>query len=927
MQKRMPQQLKIFLIKLVVLLVIAAIVATMIVISTRVTGQTSTYAFPDVSGLPAFEFGDKVFNRLSEVDDNGEEIYKEYKLVEENDNYELYFSDSDLDIALVHKASGEVWFSNPSEQTIQASTGMSARMRSQLIIRTVDKTSESISTKNSYTDSLAYQKDRDENNLDAGKDVLKQYYITTNPEGGLRVVYIIGQVPLPYNFPVLIPEARYSELLATIEANGGLTARMLTEANYKLVNSTIWADTTSTTITNDQKDNIKSNAPNIEDLLAEGGSYYVLHSVSIWQNRLLLSNMESYFAESGITAEEIDEYNDSAGFVSDNSNLFLVPMDYYLEADGLKVSVPSEEIEYDDSRYDITSITLMEYFGSADSTEEGYIVVPDGSGALINFNNGKVQFSSEMSIPLYGEDRGKGNSYDKAPAITEQGYLPVWGIKKETSSLFCIIEGAEAVATVKADVNRGSRSPSNKAWAEFQYVGSDDVSFLGLDQTLTAYQEEPIKEKIEVKYSILPASEGNEYSDMARYYREYLIARDDLREQTAKENIPFNVELEGAIDSYETAFGVGYWYVNPLTSYSQAQEILSLLTDGGVENISVRYRGWANQGLYNRYWNRIRLLSEMGSRDELNQLISYAADNNIDIFYDVELITVGTANLLDGFFTYTDVSREISRSNAFYKQFDLMNSSNWNGSYIVKPSKVSSAAQTLIEDFKDMGLNSICLGRMGEVLTGDYNTNELNDRNEVQDIYADVNKHFEDAGFKIANVSANSYMLGGTSVLFELPNTSSTHYMADESIPFYQMVVHGLISYSGEAINQSGDPQRSLLNAVEYGAGLFYRWMYADDVEMYDNDVEMYDNYYEDMYALNYVSWLDNAIESYTRYNEELGHTAQLRMTNHRRISEDLSLTEYEDGTQVYVNYSNTETTVDGVTVPANDYLVVRKGA
>lgn len=64
----------------------------------------------------------------------------------------------------------------------------------------------------------------------------------------------------------------------------------------------------------------------------------------------------------------------------------------------------------------------MEYFGSADSTEEGYIVVPDGSGALINFNNGKVQLSSEMSIPLYGEDRGKGNSYDKAPAITEQGY-------------------------------------------------------------------------------------------------------------------------------------------------------------------------------------------------------------------------------------------------------------------------------------------------------------------------------------------------------------------------------------------------------------------------------------------------------------------------------------------------------------------------
>ena len=310
----------------------------------------------------------------------------------------------------------------------------------------------------------------------------------------------------------------------------------------------------------------------------------------------------------------------------------------------------------------------------------------------------------------------------------------------------------------------------------------------------------------------------------------------------------------------------------------------------------------------------------MGSKDELNQLKSYAAANNIDIFYDAELITVGTANMLDGFFSYTDVSREISKSNAFYKQFNLMQGSSWSGSFIVKPAKVSSAAKTLLEDFNKMELNSICLGRMGEVLTGDYNVNELKDRNEVKKIYAEVNQLFENAGFKIANVGANSYMLGGTSVLFELPNTSSTHYMTDESIPFYQMVVHGLIGYSGEAINQSGDPQRSLLNAVEYGAGLFYRWMYADDIEMYDN-------YYEDMYALNYVSWLDNAIESYNRYNEELGHTAQLVMTNHKRLSEDLSLTEYEDGTQVYVNYSDSEITVDGVTVPANDYFVVRKGA
>lgn len=123
--------------------------------------------------------------------------------------------------------------------------------------------------------------------------------------------------------------------------------------------------------------------------------------------------------------------------------------------------------------------------------------------------------------------------------------------------------------------------------------------------------------------------------------------------------------------------------------------------------------------------------------------------------------------MLDGFFSYTDASREISKSNAFYKQFNLMQGSSWSGSFIVKPAKVSSAAKTLLEDFNKMELNSICLGRMGEVLTGDYNVNELKDRNEVKKIYAEVNQLFENAGFKIANVGANSYMLGGTSVLFD----------------------------------------------------------------------------------------------------------------------------------------------------------------
>ena len=48
-------------------------------------------------------------------------------------------------------------------------------------------------------------------------------------------------------------------------------------------------------------------------------------------------------------------------------------------------------------------------------------------------------------------------------------------------------------------------------------------------------------------------------------------------------------------------------------------------------------------------------------------------------------------------------------------------------------------------------------------------------------------------------------------------------------------------------------------------------------------------------------------------------------MTGHENLTEDLSVTEYADGTKVYVNYGYSDAqTPDGVTVPARDYLTVR---
>ena len=81
---------------------------------------------------------------------------------------------------------------------------------------------------------------------------------------------------------------------------------------------------------------------------------------------------------------------------------------------------------------------------------------------------------------------------------------------------------------------------------------------------------------------------------------------------------------------------------------------------------------------------------------------------------------------------------------------------------------------------------------------------------------------------------------------------------------------------------------------------------------------------YTQYYGSEFDSCHKDIVDTYTRYNKELGHTFNQEMSSHENMSETLSRTEYEDGTKVYVNYGYEDAEADGVTVPARDYLVVR---
>ena len=84
------------------------------------------------------------------------------------------------------------------------------------------------------------------------------------------------------------------------------------------------------------------------------------------------------------------------------------------------------------------------------------------------------------------------------------------------------------------------------------------------------------------------------------------------------------------------------------------------------------------------------------------------------------------------------------------------------------------------------------------------------------------------------------------------------------------------------------------------------------------------DTLHSGYYAAWYEPWKQDVIQMISRYQSEMAGLGSVSIANHQCLSDKVFLTQYADGTCVYVNYSMQAFDADGVTVPARDYLVLR---
>ncbi|MBQ2973157.1 MAG: hypothetical protein IJE19_02270 [Clostridia bacterium] len=538
----------------------------------------------------------------------------------------------------------------------------------------------------------------------------------------------------------------------------------------------------------------------------------------------------------------------------------------------------------------IESIDLLNCFGAYnDSGVNDFILVPDGCGAIIKTAIYDESFE-DLSFAVYGNDPSA-ETETSGSAI-----IPAFGIKHGDSAFVSLIEKGDAVATVNARKSK-TLSEYNTVYPSFEIT-----PVLYEDETLYISKSSAVSE-ISLCYRFLSGNNAT-YSGLASACREQLIRNSVLSTRTVDvdDYLPFFLTLTGAANKSVGPFS----YLSSLTDFEQAKDMLTRMKNKGINDINVRYSGIFSGGLESKDIDGASVLTRLGGTEKLGQLYEYVSTQNMSLYLDINLMTSSTGfssgnalNIKKGVSCYIPENglAEYTGENIQERKFRNL-------------SKLPKLISTVLADTRYYGFTGYCLNDVGSVIYSDFSSNGLlrdAAADEISSAIAPLS-----TGHSTMAVNGNFYMLKNIDSVINIPVKSTVPQSgAYFSVPFVQLVLHGIVDYSGDPINTSINLEETLLKYIEYGACPHFQWNYEPLSKRTENDIFYYDN------------TINKAAEFYAEANEILNDLRDARITDHYEVDDGVFCTEYDTGSMIYVNYTNNDFSTLGVVVEARSFLRV----
>lgn len=779
----------------------------------------------------------------------------------ESEYLKLFINGDNAEISVLDKRSGQVWYSNPPDigKDTLATTYIKDKMSSQLTLEYLNKSGQ-LKEYNSYADSV--QKKQFEIRKQ-GNSVLVTYNFGSDEKG-------VGYLPQK------ISKKRLQEVLLN-----------------RLKDP-------------DDKDEIVSR-------------YRYLENEGIYERREIpksvLKRIVGIFEKAGYTAEDLQIDNKENG-ISDTTGeenaKFTVQLQYALNKDNLLVSVNTENVK-ENKPFKINTISIMDYFGAAGKSDSGYIFVPDGSGSLIYLNNGKT-ISQPVSIPVYGEDDSI--HADEKVGTGEINRMPVFGLMKNNTSFFAIIEEGDALAKISADTS-GRLHSYNVVGSEFTVQPKDTIKLNNREFSVKT-PDEMYRVNLKIRYAFLSGHDAS-YSGMAVYYRNYLASRYGLKKIDSSGDQPFYLELTGVVARRKSMFGIPYEMMLPLTDLKQTNEIINEMKKNQVSNIQLKYTGCFNGGVKSTVSSSLKLEKALGKKEEWAELNNSLKENGGRLYPNVPLLRVYKGSA--GFYPSRDAAQYLSRKVGKiydYSRAQYTKIYNSFSHYILSPNALENVVMNFVRSYEAYDTGGVSLDDLDSEINSDFNKTKPVDRQQAEKIINNQMKLISNSIPHTMLNGGNIYLLPYAKHILCIPEQSNQYQLEDETVPFYQMVLHGYVEYAGKPFNSADDQdlQMNILKSVETGSNVYYSWVGS---RLSSPETAEYDGYY----SCYYKDWVNEAVQAYREVNTALKKVKGQRIVSHEKLAKGVFKTTYENGKAFIVNYNDEEVAVDGEKVQARQYKIM----
>lgn len=584
-----------------------------------------------------------------------------------------------------------------------------------------------------------------------------------------------------------------------------------------------------------------------------------------------------------------------------------------IEDGSLVVNIPNDSIEeynpdlWDNSQYStyylLRNITVFQYFGSTMAEDDGYVIIPDGSGALISLEE-DPKAKTTLILDVYGDDPGY-----KSLSIRSRSYtlkdtkrltLPIYGVVHNTGNtgFYTIIESGAPYAQYTFR-SAGHVNAWYSSYFNFRYRQSYEQyqSRSNEDQYRISYQDTPNEYDATLRFVFVSGKDAD-YVGVAKDYKDYLIEQDTYPESNRKQyvDVPTKIDFIGA----EITQGILSTTVQEVTTYNEMVEILKQLQNDGYSSLTTSLKTFTKSSMGYRF----DIFRQLGGKNDFQEMLDYVNAEGIEFSYYLDYIR-----------SNKDYSKShaqtLSKREIYFIDFTWM----YFGHLVNDTSKYLEYAQDDVESMNKYGIENVALASFDRALYTSWDNGVKYSTTNQQELLATLD-YYAQNNINTALYQPDAYLFKYLSTYYNAPISSSDYAFVSASIPFVQLVLSGSVDMYSEHLNFASDEQFTLLRLIEFGVFPSYVLTGGSSYDLKQTNSS-------NIYISEYQILKNRMTSNKAFYTEGLSSTIQKEMIDHTFLEKGVILVEYDDGTQILLNYNKADVTVQSYNVPALGYVVI----